>query len=159
MYRRPLRRRTLPPSECRCPKSSSPADPLLGARRAALIRAASCIQLELDIEKKDIQIYSLHPGGVRTDMTLAALDPALDELLPGVSRAVPLPLHRLLTFHIPQTVERVTEFFHQEMNIEPELCAATCVFLATTEKAKELRGSYFDVSHVSLQHISDRAGS
>jgi len=82
------RQRTLPPSKLRSRPSSSAAHLFL--RRAGLIRAASRIQLELDIEKKDIQIYSLHPGGVRTDMTLSALDPALDELLPGVRRA---PFH------------------------------------------------------------------
>ncbi|ORY89659.1 NAD-binding protein [Leucosporidium creatinivorum] len=116
---------------------STPFATAYSASKAGLIRAASCIQLELDIEKKDVQLYSLHPGGVRTDMTLAALDPALDELLPG-------------------TVERITQFFHEEMNIEPELCAATCVFLASTEKAKALRGCYFDVSH-NIQHIVDQA--
>jgi hypothetical protein len=88
VYPHHSRRPTLPPSKVRSRPSSSATHLFL--RRAGLIRAASCIQLELDIEKKDIQIYSLHPGGVRTDMTLNALDPALDELLPGVRRA---PFH------------------------------------------------------------------
>ena len=30
--------------------------------RAAIVRAAGCIQLEAEAEGKDIQVFSLHPG-------------------------------------------------------------------------------------------------
>ena len=41
------------------------------ASKAALINLTACTQKELDVEKlHDIHLYSLHPGGVRSEMTL-----------------------------------------------------------------------------------------
>jgi hypothetical protein len=117
------------------------------------LQGRSCIQLELDIEKNDIQLFSLHPEGVRIDVTLAALDPTLDELLPGVSllRRRVKPLSRLLTLSRVQTNGEGGQVLHAEMNIE--LCAAPCVYLATGKAKAALRGSYFDVSHVSASSL------
>ena len=44
------------------------------ASKAALINLTSCTQKELDVEKlDDIHLYSLHPGGIKSAMTLKSI--------------------------------------------------------------------------------------
>ena len=51
--------------------------------KAALIHLTACAQKELDIEGfADIHLYSLHPGGVRSEMTLNST----------LTPTIPLPL-------------------------------------------------------------------
>ena len=71
--------------------------------RAAVVRAAGCLQLEIDSEGKDIQVFSLHPGkaekdmgnelltkiagGIRTEMNMneTVIHPDVELVRPGVS--------------------------------------------------------------------------
>jgi NAD(P)-dependent dehydrogenase (short-subunit alcohol dehydrogenase family) len=45
------------------------------ASKAALINLTACTQKELDVEQlDDIHMYSLHPGGIKSAMTLKSMD-------------------------------------------------------------------------------------
>lgn len=46
------------------------------ASKAALINLTGCVQKEVDIDGfDDIHLYSLHPGGVKSEMTLNSTSP------------------------------------------------------------------------------------
>ncbi|KAI5118705.1 hypothetical protein M0805_003361 [Coniferiporia weirii] len=124
--------------------------------KTALIRAVACIQRELDLEfdpATGVHMYALHPGpslshiyvstssmghrnadpyhpsfspagGVKSDMTLGALHPDVELMQNGFS-------------------ERIKNVYENFVDT-PELCAWTCVYLATGHAA-ELRGRYVDV--------------
>jgi len=92
--------------------------------KAALNRAIGCLQLELDAEHKSgIALYAVHPGGVKTQLTNpSVVHDDMDKMTPG-------------------TVKKHRELLDSFINT-PELCAQTCVYLATSEKPKELRGRF-----------------
>jgi len=52
------------------------------ASKAALINLTACVQKECDIEGySDIHMYSLHPGGVKSEMTLSSMTSAVTALV------------------------------------------------------------------------------
>jgi len=93
--------------------------------KAAVTRAVSTLQEEIDMDGLGdrIQMYALHPGGVLTAMASAELQPEILNKYPALSR-------------------NRTDF-KSLFKDPPELCGATCAYLATG-KAKEIRGMYFD---------------
>ncbi|THG93144.1 hypothetical protein EW145_g8454, partial [Phellinidium pouzarii] len=97
------------------------------ASKTALNRAVACLQRDLDLEFNNdsgIHMYSLHPGGVRSSMTLGALHPDVEIMQPGFS------------IRVKNTFDNFVD--------TPDLCAWTCVYLATG-RAAALRGRYIDV--------------
>ncbi|EJD04552.1 NAD-binding protein [Fomitiporia mediterranea MF3/22] len=96
--------------------------------KAALIRACAVLQVELDTEaggESGIHTYSLHPGGVKTELTLSSLHPDVDKMQPGFC-------------------DRIRNVYENVMDQTPELCGQTCVYLAAG-RATALRGRYLDV--------------
>ncbi|KIW16024.1 hypothetical protein PV08_06075 [Exophiala spinifera] len=91
--------------------------------KCADARAISTLQEELDLDNLDIQAYALHPGGVYTAM-------AAKEVRPEMLKKYP---------HLTQHGTDFRNLFKDG----PELCGATCAYLATGN-AKELRGLYLD---------------
>ena len=94
--------------------------------KAAVTRATSCLQLELDNDGlgEKIHCYALHPGGVPTDMGASAH-----------SQQDVIEQH-------PELTEASKEFV-KLFKDPPELCGQTCAYLASGQ-AKEIRGCYFD---------------
>ncbi|EXJ76398.1 uncharacterized protein A1O5_00906 [Cladophialophora psammophila CBS 110553] len=92
--------------------------------KAGLIRATGVWQAELELDGfgDNIHLYALHPGAVKTEMTVPP-DPDIEEKYPefGVK----------------------WRQFHQLFKVSPALCGQTCAFLSAG-KAKLLRGKYFD---------------
>ncbi|KAJ4509691.1 hypothetical protein HRR83_006995 [Exophiala dermatitidis] len=93
--------------------------------KAAVARATSTLQEEIDLDGlgETVQAFALHPGGVYTAMGSAEPRPELLE-------------------RYPQLTQHGTDF-KSLFKDPPELCGATCAYLATG-KAKEIRGMYFD---------------
>ncbi|KAK5270911.1 hypothetical protein LTR96_004189 [Exophiala xenobiotica] len=91
--------------------------------KCADTRAISTLQEELDLDNLDIQTYALHPGGVYTAMAAKEPRPEMIE-------------------KYPQLTSHGTDF-RSLFKDPPELCGATCAYLAAG-KAKELRGMYID---------------
>ncbi|PNS16811.1 Diacetyl reductase [Sphaceloma murrayae] len=92
--------------------------------KAALIRATNCYQVESEVDGfgDKIQFYALHPGAVKTQMTLP-VDPDVEEKYPAVAQK--------------------WRQFHGLFRVTPSVCGQTCAFLAAG-KGKALRGKYFD---------------
>jgi len=93
--------------------------------KTALIRATACLQAEMNSDKKDIQLYSLHPGGPKTKMNEYLIDDDVDAAIPGFK-------------------DSVMNFVNSQKDTV-DLCAYTCVFLAADARAKGIRGRYLDV--------------
>ncbi|KAL6241456.1 hypothetical protein RBB50_011720 [Rhinocladiella similis] len=91
--------------------------------KCADARAISTLQEELDLDNLNIQTYALHPGGVYTAMAAKEVRPEMLEKYP----------------HLTQHGTDFRSLFKDG----PELCGATCAYLATGN-AKELRGLYLD---------------
>jgi len=94
--------------------------------KAALNRAIGCLQLELDAEgKSEIHLYAVHPGGVKTQLALdfSNIHEDMEKMTPGIT-------------------DQIKAFVNAFVN-PPELCAQTCVYLASG-KASELRGKYIN---------------
>lgn len=93
--------------------------------KAAVTRATSCLQLELDLDGlgDSIHTYALHPGGVYTAMGASAHSP--DVLA-----------------KYPQLFE-MKEGFKELFRDKPELCGGVCAWLAAG-RGRELRGCYVD---------------
>lgn len=103
-----------------------------GAAKAALVRAAGCLQLELDNDGlSGIQIYSLHPGATKT----------------GIQKALPDDVAKVY----PEVAEAYVKFCSQ-FKCKPGLCGQTCVFLATG-RGSALRGKYFDCEQ-DVEYVS-----
>jgi len=97
------------------------------ASKAALNAAVGVLQLELDAEgESGIQMYTVSPGVVQTQILTGHSAHAED--MEKMKRG---------------SVKWWGEFLESAL-VPPELCAQTCVYLATG-KAKELRGRYIDV--------------
>jgi len=106
--------------------------------KTALNRAIACLQLELDAEgKSGIHLYAVHPGGVKTQMALdhSNIHEDMEKMTPGVTN-------------------QIKEFINAFVN-PPELCAQTCVYLASG-KASELRGRYIN-SEKDVESMSNQA--
>ncbi|KAH8114476.1 hypothetical protein DFH11DRAFT_1594686 [Phellopilus nigrolimitatus] len=95
--------------------------------KTALLRAVACLQRELDTEfegSSGIHAYALHPGGVKTDMTFSHMHPDVEKMQRGYTEMIRTAYDNFVD--------------------TPELCAWTCVYLATG-RAAQLRGRYLDV--------------
>ncbi|KAK7918266.1 hypothetical protein PG985_010140 [Apiospora marii] len=98
------------------------------ASKAALINLTGCVQSEADVDGlDDIHLYALHPGGVRSEMTLNKYKNA----------PTTLPDHPALAAKLTARVDAY--------NDSPHLNGMTCVALATGLARHVLRGRYFDV--------------
>ncbi|KAK4675498.1 hypothetical protein QC764_504740 [Podospora pseudoanserina] len=96
--------------------------------KAALINLTACAQKELDIDGlgEEVHMYSLHPGGIKSAMTLKKYSPESVSTLP------------------PQAQSK----FVNALDIyddSPYLNGMVCVALATGVGKEVLRGKYFDV--------------
>ncbi|KAH7248151.1 hypothetical protein B0J15DRAFT_562205 [Fusarium solani] len=102
--------------------------------KAALIRLTSAIQAEVDevAPSSDIQLYSIHPGAVRSD---GQRDAALDEF--------------------PHITSRFAEW-KKKFTGSPHLAGMACVALATGIAKDVLRGRYFDVEQ-DLEDVISKA--
>ncbi|KAK8108646.1 NAD-binding protein [Apiospora sp. TS-2023a] len=96
--------------------------------KAALINLTGCVQSEVDVDGlDDVHLYALHPGGVRSEMTLNKYKNATNSL----------PDHPDIATKLTQRVDGY--------NDSPYLNGMTCVALATGLARHVLRGRYFDV--------------
>ncbi|KAH6623790.1 hypothetical protein F5144DRAFT_584317 [Chaetomium tenue] len=97
------------------------------ASKAALINLTACTQREMDVEGlDDVHLYSLHPGGIKSAMTLKKYAQESVTTLPPQAHA----------------------FFANTLDIyndSPYLNGMVCVALATGVGKRALRGKYFDV--------------
>lgn len=100
------------------------------ASKAALISLTACVQKEVDVEEglDDVHLYSLHPGGIKSAMTLSKYSPSSISTLP------------------PSTQSAFTHAFDNLYDDSPYLNGMTCVALATGLAKHVLRGKYVDVS-------------
>ncbi|KAJ9158174.1 NAD(P)-binding protein [Coniochaeta hoffmannii] len=97
--------------------------------KAALINLTGCTQKEIDIDGlTDIHLYALHPGGVKSEMTVKKYS---DESLQN------LPEHAANRFR--GWLDIYTD--------SPYLNGMTCVALANGVAKDVLKGKYFDVGH------------
>ena len=56
-------------TDCSAGTVNSPLSVQYCSGKAALIRAVGCLQEDLDLDgEKNIHIYALHPGGVKTGL-------------------------------------------------------------------------------------------
>jgi len=94
--------------------------------KAAVVRATSVLQMELDMEElgDKITVYALHPGGVMTDMGAKAHG------------------NTDVMEKFPQLFEAGKDFA-KLFKDPPELCGQTCAYLASG-KGKALKGTYHD---------------
>ncbi|KAK5659237.1 hypothetical protein OQA88_1329 [Cercophora sp. LCS_1] len=97
------------------------------ASKAALINLTGCVQKEMDIEKlHGIHMYSLHPGGIKSAMTLKKYGEESVKNVPEQARG----------------------WFSKALDIyndSPYLNGMVCVALATGVAKDVLRGKYIDV--------------
>ncbi|KAK4152209.1 hypothetical protein C8A00DRAFT_35120 [Chaetomidium leptoderma] len=97
------------------------------ASKAALINLTACTQREMDVEElQDVHLYSLHPGGIKSAMTLKKYAKDSVASLPPQAQA----------------------FFTNTLDVyndSPYLNGMVCVALATGVGKRVLRGRYFDV--------------
>ncbi|KLO14711.1 NAD(P)-binding protein [Schizopora paradoxa] len=108
------------------------------ASKAALNTAIGVVQLELDAQgESGVQLYALSPGTVKTDMLgmYGLHEKDMEKMQPGSTKW--------------------WRDLHDSAADPPELCAQTCVYLATG-KAKELRGRHIDAVK-DIQSIVDQA--
>ncbi|KAH7392866.1 3-oxoacyl-reductase [Pyrenochaeta sp. MPI-SDFR-AT-0127] len=103
---------------------STPFAGAYSAGKSGLIRATSCMQAELAVEGygDNIHVYALHPGAVKTDMTL--------------------PVHEDVAKRFPEMAATWASF-HKIFKVLPSVCGQTCAYLAAG-KGKALAGKYFD---------------
>ncbi|KAK8022211.1 hypothetical protein PG993_012978 [Apiospora rasikravindrae] len=110
------------------------------ASKAALINLTGCVQAEVDVDGlEDVHLYALHPGGVRSEMTLNKYRNA----------ETTLPDHPAVAAKLTQRVDGY--------NDSPYLNGMTCVALATGIARQVLRGRYFDVGQ-DLEDVLASAG-
>ncbi|KAK3320352.1 hypothetical protein B0T19DRAFT_286238 [Cercophora scortea] len=97
------------------------------ASKAALINLTACTQKEMDVEGLDgIHLYSLHPGGIKSAMTLKKYGEESVSNIPPQARG----------------------WFSKALDIyndSPYLNGMVCVALATGLAKEALKGKYFDV--------------
>ncbi|KAL2151476.1 hypothetical protein VTH82DRAFT_6574 [Thermothelomyces myriococcoides] len=97
------------------------------ASKAALINLTACTQKEIDIEGlDDVHLYAIHPGGIKSTMTLKKYAKESISSLPPQGQSI----------------------FTNQLDIyndSPYLNGMVCVALATGIGKRVLRGKYFDV--------------
>ncbi|KAK1763261.1 NAD(P)-binding protein [Phialemonium atrogriseum] len=100
-----------------------------GASKAAVIKFTESVQKDLDTDGlgDKIQLYALHPGAVRTDLSERTMDPAVAAAYPEFAA------------NRPKWVEN--------FNTAVDLAGAVCVFLATGRVGNSMRGRYLDCEH------------
>ncbi|AEO67846.1 uncharacterized protein THITE_2049423 [Thermothielavioides terrestris NRRL 8126] len=97
------------------------------ASKAALINLTACVQKEMDVEGlDDVHLYALHPGGIKSAMTLKKYAADSISALPPPARA-----------SFANTLD--------VYNDSPYLNGMVCVALAAGVAKRALRGRYFDV--------------
>lgn len=97
--------------------------------KAALIHLTGCTQKELDAEGfSNIQLYSVHPGGVLSEMTREKYSDMSLQVLPEQAR------------------DKMKGWLGMYTD-SPYLNGMVCVALATGVAKEALRGRYFDVGH------------
>ncbi|KAB5585181.1 hypothetical protein GE09DRAFT_944958 [Coniochaeta sp. 2T2.1] len=100
--------------------------------KAALINLTGCTQKEIDIDGlSDVNLYSLHPGGVKSEMTVKKYS---DESLKKLPEDGAKRFKGLLSPEGPYTDS-------------PYLNGMVCVALANGIAKDVLKGKYFDVGH------------
>ncbi len=121
------------------------------ASKAALINLTACTQKEMDVEGlDDVHLYSLHPGGIKSAMTLKS---AFLHLLPSaVCVEKGAMAERPSTEYAKESVATLPPqahaFFANTLDVyndSPYLNGMVCVALATGVGKAALRGRYFDV--------------
>jgi NAD(P)-dependent dehydrogenase (short-subunit alcohol dehydrogenase family) len=129
------------------------------ASKAALINLTACTQREMDVEGlDDVHLYSLHPGGIKSAMTLKSTDPPHLHCLPvrfsthQEQQAKVLISHSTTPEYAKDSVATLPPqahaFFANTLDIyndSPYLNGMVCVALATGVGKRALRGKYFDV--------------
>ncbi|KAK4213110.1 hypothetical protein QBC37DRAFT_388225 [Rhypophila decipiens] len=102
------------------------------ASKAALINLTSCVQKEMDVEGlgENIHLYSLHPGGIKSAMTLKKYSQTSVSVLPASAQ--------------PFFASALSSGLYDD---SPYLNGMVCVALATGIAKDCLRGRYFDVGH------------
>ncbi|KAL1863067.1 hypothetical protein VTK73DRAFT_6492 [Phialemonium thermophilum] len=97
------------------------------ASKAALINLTGCTQKELDVEGfDDVHLYALHPGGIKSEMTLKKYSEESLQNLPP---------------HVRAGMANWLDMYEDS----PYLNGMVCVALATGRAKEGLRGKYFDV--------------
>ncbi|KAI1036156.1 hypothetical protein LB504_011380 [Fusarium proliferatum] len=125
------------------------------ASKAALIRLTSCWQAELELGGHDgIQMYSIHPGAVPSQMTSA-----------GILLLYEIMHTSFLTFHKANLDEIMGQYPHvlkvmaqvlEGFKDSPYLSGMVSVALATGIAKDCLNGRYFDVQQ-DLEHVITQA--
>jgi len=123
------------------------------ASKAALINLTACTQKEMDVEKfDDIHLYSLHPGGIKSAMTLKSNSLLSSPLIPPPLRTqTDLTLTHPLEYatdSVANLPEQARAPFSRALDIyndSPYLNGMFCVALATGVGKSFLRGKYLDV--------------
>lgn len=125
------------------------------ASKAALINLTGCTQKELDIEGfDDVHLYSLHPGGVKSVMTLnSECSPWILGAPSDFQTSVPQNTNTLFSIEyseqslqkLPSKVAAGMTRWLDMYNDSPHLNGMTCVALATGIAKDALRGKYYDV--------------
>ncbi|KAJ4392907.1 hypothetical protein N0V85_006769, partial [Neurospora sp. IMI 360204] len=107
------------------------------ASKAALINLTACVQKEIDVEGlDDVHLYSLHPGGIKSAMTLS------NPTRPGQAEYSPSSIS---TLPAAATRSAFTSAFDTLYNDSPYLNGMACVALASGIAKHVLRGKYVDV--------------
>ncbi|KAL2129101.1 hypothetical protein VTI74DRAFT_8218 [Chaetomium olivicolor] len=97
------------------------------ASKAALINLTACVQKEMDVEGlEDVHLYALHPGAIKSSMTLKKYAPESVSALPPQAQAA-----------FANTLD--------VYNDSPYLNGMVCVALAAGVAKDVLSGKYFDV--------------
>ncbi|KAK1833435.1 hypothetical protein QBC39DRAFT_254572 [Podospora conica] len=97
------------------------------ASKAALIHLTACVQSEMDAEGCGVHLYALHPGGIKSAMTVKKYSPESVQSIPGEATR--------------EKFARALEIY----NDSPYLNGMVCVALATGVGRDALRGRYVDV--------------
>ncbi|KIV79817.1 hypothetical protein PV11_07362 [Exophiala sideris] len=107
--------------------------------KTAIIRATASIQGELEMDGlgENIQMFSLHPGGVPTTLGTSGFPADVAQRYPEAEKT----MKQFLTY----------------LKTDPGLCAMTCAYLAAG-RGKELRGMYLDVRQ-DIERVASRGRS
>ncbi|KAH8595337.1 hypothetical protein B0O99DRAFT_594530 [Bisporella sp. PMI_857] len=119
---------------------STPLTSDYNCSKASLIRLTQCLQQEVDLlQAGDVHMYALHPGGVRSDMS------------------VNLPVDPSILQEFPQAMY-MRQHFQTLLTTAPSLPGMVSVALATGIGKDVLRGRYIDCTQ-DLEDIINQADS
>jgi NAD(P)-dependent dehydrogenase (short-subunit alcohol dehydrogenase family) len=115
------------------------------ASKAALINLTGCTQKELDIEGyDDVHLYSLHPGGVRSEMTVKSTTHQAPESVRHHADNAPEYSQESIANLPPKVAGAFANWLDIYID-SPYLNGMVCVALATGLAKDALKGKYFDV--------------